>query len=134
MEIYRYDPNDSGFREVVNSNLKSKERDKAMDEWIKANGKLVSLRDYFNDSSRGSYRCDHAYQCFGEAENCIERLAKAEIDFDDGLAYCDARERFPEDLCESRTDWSQMESYADGLYWFVEQVKREFADGTITLD
>ena len=134
MEIYKYYYNTKEWKDLVNdSSLKGKVRDLAIDNHIKTKGEKVSIQDYFNDHQRNGWYNDkgYSYKCFGEVENCIERLIKAERDFDDDLSYCDAIERHPEDLCESRTDWEDMKSYADGLYYFIESLKSEIAEGKI---
>lgn len=137
MEIYKYDHTTKEWDEILNSKLKSKEREAAFDNYIKTKGQKVSLQDYFKDGDRNnlSWRCEksYSYKCFGEAENCFERLAKEEIDWDEGLCYCSTRDRSPEDLIESRTDWDDMKSYADGLYYFIGSLKREIAEGKIVL-
>lgn len=134
IKIYKYDHNDKGFQAVVNDNtLKGKKREEALDNWVKENGTEVSIKDYFNDYYRNSWRKDYAYRCFGKAENCIERLAWSEIDIDGDLSYCSTKENFPEDLIESRTDWNEMKNYADGLYYFIESLKSEIAEGKIIL-
>ena len=132
MEIYKYYFNTKEWEQIRNSNLKRKDRDEAFDAYIKKHGEKVSIKDYFDDCNRDNWRNkDYAYKCFGDAENCIERLAMEETDWDDGLSYCSAKSNHPEDLIESRTDWDEMKSYADGLYYFISQLKREIASGTI---
>lgn len=136
MEIYKYYYNTKEWKNLVNdSSLKGKARDLAIDNHIKTKGEKVSIQDYFNDNQRNSFSWyndkGYSYKCFGEVENCIERLAKAETDYDDDLSYCDARERHPEDLCEERTNWENMKSYANGLCYFIESLKSEIAEGKI---
>lgn len=135
MDIYKYDITTDEWNAIRNSNLNSKKREEAFDNYIKTKGQKVSLKHYFNDPQRNDFWRDktYCYKCFGEAENTIERLAKSEIDWDEGLSYCNAKDHNHEDLIESRTDWDEMESYANGLYYFVEQLKREFANGTLVL-
>lgn len=134
IKIYKYHIEDKGFRDVVNDNtLKGKKRTEALDNWVKENGTEVSIKDYFNDYNRNSWRKDYAYRCFGKAENCIERLVYAELEYDNDLSYCCVREASPEDLIESRTDWDAMKSYADGLSYFIDSLKSEIAEGKIIL-
>lgn len=137
MDIYKYDTTSKEWKDICNSSLSGKKRDEAFDNYIKTKGKKVTLAEYFQDGERNSFSFYHdkgySYRVFGEAENCFERLAKEEIDWDDGLCYCSAKDRHPEDLCESRTDWDEMKSYADGLYWFIESLKGEIARGEIVL-
>lgn len=134
MEIYKYYFNTDEFEQIRNSNLSGKKKDEAFDAYIKEHGEKVSVKDYFNDNNRDGWRDkDYAYKCFGDAENCIERLVKSEVDYDCDLNYCSIANNFPEDLCESRTDWDKMKSYADGLYYFIRQLKREIASGEIIL-
>lgn len=135
MEIYKYSYDTKEFKAICDSNLTGKERDKAIDEYIKKYGEKVSIADYFNDSQRKrSWRTNYSYKCFGEVGNCIERLVKGELDYDDSLTYCNTREAFPEDLVESRTDWYDMKCYADGLAFFIDSLKMEIANGTIVVN
>lgn len=133
MEIYKYYNNTKEWNEIVNSKLGDKERNIAFDNYIKKHGTKVSLKEYFNDHDRN--RCwkglGYFYEFFGEAENCIERLAKSEVNYDSDLEYCSVVKNFPEDLCESRTDWDEMKGYADGLESFISQLKSEIASGEI---
>lgn len=133
IKIYKYDYNDEGFRAVVNDNtLKGKKRTEALNDWIKTNGTEVSINDYFNDHRRyGFYNNTYSYHCEGKPENCIERLAYAELEYDNDLSYCWVREASPEDLIESRTGWDEMKNYADGLAYFIGSLKSEIANGTI---
>lgn len=137
MEIYKYYHNTKEWNEICNSKLKSKEREAAFDNYIKTKGQKVTLQEYFKDYDRNSFSLykerNYAYKCFGEAKNCLERLAMEETDWDDGLSYCSAKSHHPEDLIESRTDWDEMQSYADGLYYFIESLKREIAEGKIVV-
>lgn len=134
MEIYKYYYNNQEWERIRNSNLRGKERDEAFDAYIKEHGEKVSVKDYFNDGEREGWRDkNYSYKCFGEAENCFERLAKGEIDFDDDLSYCSVSKNSPEDLIEERTDWDEMKSYADGLDYFISQLKREIASGKIII-
>lgn len=132
IKIYKYDTQDTAYQAVVNDpTLKGKKRDEAIAEWIRTNGKKVSIKDYFNDYSRSRWNKDYSYRCEGEPENCVERLAYGEIEHDNDLSYCNTKENFPEDLIESRTDWDEMKSYADGLAYFIDSLKSEIANGTI---
>lgn len=132
IKIYKYDHNDKGFRAVVNdSTLKGNKRTEAINNWIKANGIEVTIKDYFNDYNRDSVYNVYSYHCDGNPENCIERLAYAELEYDGDLSYCSVRKNSPEDLTESRTDWDEMKNHADGLAYFIDSLKSEIADGTI---
>jgi hypothetical protein len=132
IKIYKYDHNDKGFRAVVNDNtLKGKKRTESLNDWIKANGTEVSINDYFNDHKRDSFYTEYSYHCDGKPDNCIERLAYAELEYDNDLSYCTVREHSPEDLIESRTSWDEMKSYANGLAYFIGSLKSEIANGTI---
>lgn len=138
IKIYKYHSEDKRFRAVVNdSTLKGKKREEALNNWVKENGTEVSIKEFLNDDSRDSYhRYDEdyiVYRCFGKPENCIERLVYGEIEWDNDLSYWNAKNHNPEDLIESRTDWDAMKSYADGLYYFIESLKSEIAEGKIIL-
>ena len=134
IKIYKYNAEDKDYRAIVNSGLEGTERDKALEEWVKANGKAISIMDYFSTYDRHSYyghQYPEVYTCYGTPENCIERLVNAELQYDGDLSYCWVREASPEDLIESRTDWDEMKSYADGLAGFISALKSEIAEGII---
>jgi hypothetical protein len=133
IKIYRYYYNTQEWRNLINDpTLKGAKRDIAINDFIVKNGTEVSIQEYFNDFNRKSFRDKgYSYKCFGEAENCIERLVYGEREYDEDLLYCDTRESSPEDLCESRTDWDSMKNYADGMARFIESLKSEIAAGTI---
>lgn len=133
MDIYKFYPSTKEWSNIVNSNMKRKEIDAALDKYIKENGEKVSIQDYFNDHNRNSFSIDYSYKCFGDATNIFERLAKGEIDYDNDLNYLNVVKKSPEDLIESRTDWDDMKSYADGLASFIDSLKYEIANGTIIL-
>ena len=123
IKIYKYDPSSTWFKDVVNdSTLKGKKRDIAIEDAIKEHGAQISIVEYFKDWNRNSYCKDYCYACYGEAENSIERLVNAEINYDEGLTYLNARNNHPEDLIERRTSWDEMKGYADGLYWFINSI------------
>lgn len=135
MDIYKYDYTTKEWYDICNSNLKYKEREIALNNYIKRNGEKVSLQEYFKDNKRNSWKDKkHNYKCFGDAENCLERLAKDELDYDSELVYCSAKKNNPEDLVEGRCDWDDMKSYADGLYYFIESLKDEIARGEIIIN
>jgi len=132
IQIYRYQHDTQKWHDLINSSLTGKERDNSINDFIKENGTEVSIQEYLNDFNRDSFRNKgYSYKCFGQAENCIERLVYGELEYDEGLSYCKTREHFPEDLCESRTDWEDMKSYADGMASFIDCLKSEVANGTI---
>lgn len=133
IKIFKYQHDTNEWSKLINdSSLKGKEREKTIDGFIKKNGQEVSIQDYFNDFNRDSFcRKNYSYKCFGEPENCIEKLVCGELNYDEDLSYCNARNHFPEDLCESRTDWDQMKEYANGLAYFIDSLKSEIANGTI---
>lgn len=134
IKIYKYNRDDSEYKRVVNDpSLKGKKRDDAIDGIIQAIGNEVTIREYFKDHDRNSFfRSDSVtYVCFGEPEGCIEKLAYSEIQYDNNLSYCTAKENHPEDLIEERTSWDELEDYADGMYYFIDSLKEEIAAGKI---
>ena len=133
IKIYRYCYSTQEWDNLINDpSLTGAKRKSAINDLIVKNGTEVSIKDYFNDGLRDNFiDKQYSYKCFGEPENCIERLALAEMNYDNELSYCTAKEYSPEDLCEERTDWSEMKDYADGLYYFILSLKREIAAGTI---
>lgn len=143
MVIYRY-KTDAEWQKFLDSikNLQGNERQKAIQDYITSNGKVVTLQEYFSDSKRNDnvywdslnqkwMDLDYAYRCYGEAHNCLERLAFDEMVYDNDLYYCGVVKNSPEDLCESRTDWADMKEYADGLVRFINDLKDEISDGKI---
>ncbi len=132
IKIYKYDPSSNWFKDVVNdSTLKGKKRDIAIENAIKEHGVKISIVEYFKDWKRNSWGKDYCYTCYGEAEDSIERLANAEINYDEGLAYLSAKNNHSEDLIESRTSWDEMKNYADGLYRFIDSIISDVATGKI---
>ena len=123
IEIYKYNPSSTWFKNVVNdSTLKGKNRDTAIENAIKEHGVQISIAEYFKDWNRNSCCKDYCYACYNGAENSIERLVNAEINYDKDLTYLNAKNNNPEDLIESRTSWDEMKGYADGLYWFINSI------------
>lgn len=137
MEIYKYNESlteTKEWQDIVNSTDSYKERDKLLDELIKKNGNEVTVQEYFCDGKRISrYSCDskYLYKCFGKPSNLFERLAFSEIDYDDDLSYFNLKKYHPEDLTENRTCWEELEYYANGMYYFIEELKHEIASGNI---
>lgn len=133
LEIYKYTNTDE-YKNICNSNLKGKERENAFNEYIRKSGTKVTIQEYFQDIRRtDGYYTKIYYKCFGKPENAIEQIVFAEIDYLDNLSYLSAKNRRPEDLCESRTDWDSMKDYADGMYYFICDLIRDVEDGTIIL-
>ena len=134
IKIYKYSPSSIWFKDVVNdSTLKRKKRDIAIENAIKEHGVQISIVEYFKDWKRNSWGKDYCYVCYGKAEDSIERLINAEINYDEGLAYLSAKNNNPEDLIESRTSWDEIKDYADGLYWFIDSVISDVAIGKIII-
>lgn len=132
IEIYKYSPSSTWFKDVVNNSvLKGRKRDLAKEIAIKEHGEQISIVEYFKDWNRNSWSKDYCYSCYGEAENSIERLVNAEINYDGGLDYLSAKNNNPEDLIESRTSWDRMKNYADGLYRFINSVISDVVAGKI---
>ena len=134
IKIYKYNPSSNWFKDVVNdSTLKGKKRDIAIENAIKEHGVQISIVEYFKDWKRNSWGKDYCYACYGEVENSIERLANAEINYDEGLTYLDAKNNHPEDLIESRTSWDEMKDYANGLYWFIDSLISDIVTDKISV-
>lgn len=134
IKIYKYDPSSIWFKDVVNdSTLKGKKRDIAIENAIKEHGTQISIVEYFKDRKRNSWGKGYCYDCYGEVENSIERLVNAEINYDEGLTYLDAKNNHPEDLIESRTSWDEMKDYADGLYRFVDSLISDIVTDKISV-
>lgn len=132
IKIYKYSPSSTWFKDVVNDSvLKGEKRDIAIDNAIKEHGVQISIVEYFKDCQRNSWSKDYCYACYGEAEDSIERLVNAEINYDEGLIYLKDKNNHPEDLIESRTSWDEMKDYADDLYWFINSLISDIAIGKI---
>ena len=133
MKIYKYYINNEWDNFINTLPSEWKKREEAINEWIVKNGKEVSLEEYFKDYNRESFYKEYRYEHFGEIKNIFEQLAAAEMSYDDELYYCEMKKNSPEDLIESRTDWDTLKEYADGMSYFIERVKNEFADGHIKI-
>ncbi len=134
IKIYKYSITSKEYLDVIQDrSLSGKKRDEAIDAKIKEIGKEVSVREYFSDYSRDSWRIDYRYAIFGEPENCIEKLAKSETNFDNDLSYLSTRNNCPEDLIEERTSWDEMKDFASGLANFIESLESEIATGKIVV-
>ena len=135
IKIYKYCKNihnTEEWKNVVNNNISYKEREKLFNEISIKYGKEVTIQEYFSDYNRLSWIKDYNYIMVGEPNNVIEKLVSSEIG-DYLLTYCNMRERSPEDLIESRTSWEELESYADEMYYFIDEIKSEIANGTIII-
>lgn len=136
MEIYLYNCNDKELKKIRDLKVKSKEREKLVQEYIVRTGTRLTPQQYFSDNGwnrRNQWRNGKAYHVVGEPQNIIERLIYSEVEYDSQLYYVNARYDHPEDLVESRTDWEEMKSYADELASFIDDVKQAIGNGTIVL-
>lgn len=135
IEIYKYTYNTNEWENICNSKLQGQERQNAFNEYIKTYGTKVTIREYFKDFRRkDGYYTKISYKCFGKPTNAIEQIVYAETDYLDNLSYQSAKDNYPEDLIESRTDWEDMKDYADGMYYFIQDLMGDIANGVITLN
>lgn len=135
IEIYKYTYDTNEWKNICNSKLQGQERQNAFNEYIKTYGTKVTIREYFKDFRRkDDYYTKISYKCFGKPTNAIEQIVYAETDYLDNLSYLSAKDNHPEDLIESRTDWEDMKDYADGMYYFIQDLMRDIANGVITLN
>ena len=135
MEIYKYTYDTNEWENIRNSKLQGQERENAFNEYIKTYGTKVSIQEYFQDFRRkDDYYTKISYKCFGKPTNAIEQIGYAEIDYLDNLSYLSAKYNYPEDLIESRTDWEAMKDYANGMYYFIQDLIGDIANGVITLN
>ena len=135
IKIYKYPKNVHNTEEwenVLNSNISYKEKEKLFNEISIKYGKEVTIQEYFSDYSRSSWIKDYNYIMVGEPSNVIEKLVSSEIG-DYLLNYCYMKDRSSEDLIESRTSWDELASYADEMYYFIDEIKSEIANGTIII-
>lgn len=132
MEIYKYNPNCQEWENIRNSKLEGIERDNAFKECAKKIGTKLTLQEYFSIPFRESdWSKGVCYICVGKPTNLLERLAFSEMDYDSNLSYINMSQSFPEDFIESRTSYEDMIDYADGLKYFIEELKDEIANGRI---
>lgn len=135
MEIYKYTYDTNEWKNIRNSKLQGQERQNAFNEYIKTYGTKVTIREYFKDFRRGDdYYTQISYKCFGKPTNAIEQIVYAETDYLDNLSYLSAKDNYPEDLIESRTDWERMKDYADGMYYFIHDLIKDIANGKIIVN
>ena len=103
-----------------------------INECIKNIGVELTLQEYFAIYPRESdFTKGICYSCIGEPTNILERLAYSEIEHDDDLSYIHMSKSFPEDFIESRTSYSDMINYADGLAYFIDRLKDEIGNGNL---
>lgn len=132
IEIYKYTVDTDEWNTICNSKLQVKERNQAFNEYISKNGTKVTIQEYFKDYRRNDcYYTKIYYKCFGVPTNAIEQIVFAETDYLDNLSYISTKENHSGDLIESRTDWESMKNYADGLYYYLQDLINDIADGKI---
>ena len=131
-EIYKYNPNCIEWDAIRNSKLTGAERIEAFNECAKKIGTKLTLQEYFDIPCRdSSWWNDVCYICIGKPTNILEELAYSELEYHNELYYCEMRDRHPEDICESRTDWDSMRGYADSLADFIDRLKNEVGSGKL---
>ena len=131
-EIYKYNPNCKEWDNIRNSKLVGIERDNAFDECVKNIGVKLTLQEYFSICFRKSdWTKGVCYRCIGKPTNLLERLAFSELEYDSDLSYISMSKSFPEDFIESRTSYEDMINYADGLKYFIEELKTEIGNGNL---
>jgi hypothetical protein len=132
-EIYKYNPNCQEWYDCVkNPKLDAIERKKTINERIKKIGTKLTLQEYFSIPYRASdFTKGICYRCIGKPTNTLERLAFSEMENDNDLSYISMSQSFPEDFVESRTSYEDMIDYANGLKYFIEELKDEIANGKI---
>ena len=123
MKIYIYKVNTKEWNEFVNNDLKGLigiERDKKVDEFIIKTGKEITPKE-FNDKAYHytSPWNDDKFLFLGEPENVVEKLLKFVYN---SASYIHMKSSFPEDFCESRTDWDDMVNYADEMESFIKEI------------
>lgn len=132
MKIYKYNPNCKEWENIRKSNLIGIKREDAFNECIKNIGVELTLQEYFATYPRESdYTKGICYRCIGKPTNILERLAYSEIEHDDDLSYIRMSKSFPEDFIESRTSYSDMIDYADGMAYFIDRLKVEIGNGNL---
>lgn len=135
MEIYRFDPRCKEWEEIRDSGLTGLKREEAFKECAKKIGTRLSLEEYFSIPSReNNWMKGVCYECIGQPNNILEELACGEIEYSGELYYCNLRDRRPEDLIESRTDWDTLKGYADDLASFIERLKDEIGTGKLKFE
>lgn len=134
MKIYKYNPNCEEWENIRNSKLVGIKRDNAFDECVKNIGVELTLQEYFatypRESNWGKGIC---YRCIGKPTNILERLAYSEMEYDGGLSYIHRSKASPEDFVESRISYEDMIDYADGLAWFIDEIKDAIGEGKLIL-
>ena len=134
IEIYKYTYDTDEWENIRRSKLEWEERENAFNEYIKQSGTKVTIKEYFQDINREYNYNKTSYKSFGKPTNTIEKIVFAETNHLDDLSYLSVKVNNPEDLIESRTDWEALKDYADGMYFFIRDLIREFANGVITLN
>ena len=132
MKIYKYNPNCKEWKDIRESKLVGIKRENAFNECVKNIGVELTLQEYFATYPRESdFTKGVCYRCIGKPTNILERLAYGEIEYDDGLSYNHMSKFFPEDFIESRTSYEDMINYADGMSYFIDELKGEIGNGNL---
>lgn len=123
MKIYIYNPNDERFQSFVNNDLKGIsgiERDEKINDFITKIGNEITPKEFQDNAYHYTSPWNNdKFRFLGEPENVVEKLLK----FIYGSAsYIHMKSSFPEDFCESRTDWDDMVDYADEMSSFIEDI------------
>lgn len=84
----------------------------ALEEYIISNGVIITAGNYLN-FWRKYKGFDYEVAMLGEPNTAAEKAAQAIHEHN--VSYITSSETCPEDMCEERTSWSDMEDYADGL-------------------
>lgn len=129
MKIIIYNPNTNEWSKFIDSlgcDCKGIERDKAVQAYIEETGQKVSTTEFLKNSHVytdlfGELR----YKFIGEPCNPLEKIVKFVYS---GPNYINMKRRFPEDFTESRTDWDEMEGYADEMASFIKELMEDMVN------
>ena len=97
----------------------------ALEEYIIANGVVITAGNYLNNWRKYS-TCDYEIAMLGEPSNAAEKMAWALNEY--GASYIAACKTHPEDICEERTTWSEMEHYANQMSSTLSSIINYLAD------
>lgn len=122
MKIYTYKTDTKEFHDVVNAKYQNyTKKDEAINQYILDNGDEVDVIEFAKHAYRymPSWSGDRGLEFFGQPKTVIEKLVYFIYR---ETAYPSLYRDFPEDFCEGRTDFSDMQGYCEQMSSFLEEI------------
>lgn len=128
MKILIYNPNSKEWHDFIHNlsnELTPCERISAIDQHIEEIGQEITPQDFVKHEYRyTSFNSDLKFKFIGEPKTPLEKIL---VFVFDSTSYIHMQSSFPEDFCESRTDWDSMIEYADEMSSFIKELMEDLA-------